>query len=127
MKANHDFTLLVVDDDETLRNVIIFDLERKGFVVLGAENGVIAMDLVRNKKIDLVISDVRMPGGNGIILLEQIRIRDPKHPIFILVSGYAEDAEVDSVSKGAYRVIPKPFDRKILMTTVYEALGLEAA
>jgi CheY-like chemotaxis protein len=119
------YTLLVVDDDETLRNAMGFDFKRKGFNVLLTENGSKAFDVIKTTKIDLVISDIRMPGGDGISLLEKIRAFDPSIPQLIFVTGFADVTEAQCLAKGAKKVITKPFDRKELMATVLAALDVE--
>jgi CheY-like chemotaxis protein len=112
------YVLLIVDDEETLRNAIMFDFTRKGFTVLSAENGTKAIELVKSNRIHVVISDIRMPGGDGITLLEQIRAIDPNIPNVILVTGFAEVSEAECLAKGAKKVFQKPFDRKALMNEV---------
>ncbi|MEW6055487.1 MAG: response regulator [Bdellovibrionota bacterium] len=124
MQSLKKYTILVVDDDETLRNAIAFDFKRKGFTVLVSESGAKAFELVKANKIDLVISDIRMPGGDGLSLLEQIRAYNPGIPAVIFVTGFADTTEESCLAKGAKKVIAKPFDRKHLMTTVLEVLNI---
>lgn len=124
MKSFKDYTILVADDEEMLRKVIAFDFTRKGFNVLLAESGVEALGLVQANKIDLIISDIRMPGGDGVTLLEKIRITHPHVPALIFVTGFSDITEAECIAKGALQVIAKPFDRKALMNAVFGALGL---
>jgi DNA-binding NtrC family response regulator len=119
-----EYTILIVDDEEDLRDSMVFDFKRKGFTVLTAENGVKAFELIKNNTIHFVISDMRMPGGDGMDLLEKIRAKDPKLPFVILVTGYADATEAECLAKGALKVIVKPYDRKILMSSVLEALKI---
>ncbi len=118
------YTLLIVDDEEMLRDVLVFEFERKGFTVLSAENGVAAFELVSKNKIDLVISDMRMPEGDGMSLLEKIRKFDSKIPTVIFITGFADVTEAECIAKGAHKVLAKPFNRKELMECVFEALGI---
>ena len=128
MKDPKQFTLLIVDDDETLRNTIAFDFKRKGFTVLSAENGNAAFEIVKKNKIHLIVSDMRMPGGDGMSLLESIRNIDSAIPQVILVTGFADVTEEQAIAKGARKVLTKPFDRKVLMNCALECLkSLEAA
>ena len=120
-----DYTLLVVDDEEMLRKSIVMDLQRKGFTVLSAENGGRALELVKINKVDLVISDVRMPGGDGLKLLEDIRVQAPKLPVFIFLTGYSDIREEDVIAKGATKILAKPFERKVLMALIYQSLGID--
>jgi DNA-binding NtrC family response regulator len=119
-----DYTVLIVDDEEALRDSIAFDFNRKGFQVLTAENGRAAFELVKEKKIHLVISDIRMSGGDGMKLLDEIKRRDPLVPCVILITGFADVTEAECLSRGARQVISKPFDRKVLMKSALEAMGI---
>jgi len=118
------YTILVVDDEETLRDAMVFDFKRNGFSVLSAENGVNAFELVKANKVHLVVSDMRMPGGDGMSLLEQLRAHDPEIPTVIFVTGFADVTEEAAIAKGAKNVLAKPFDRKVLMNLVLETLGV---
>ncbi|NUM87794.1 MAG: response regulator [Bdellovibrionales bacterium] len=116
--------ILVVDDDETLRNAIAFDMKRCGFSVIQAANGTEAFRIVETTEVSLVISDVRMPGGDGLSLLERIRAFNPNIPLVIFVTGFAGASETSCIEKGALKVIPKPFDRQHLISSVFEALRI---
>jgi two-component system chemotaxis response regulator CheY len=118
------YTILVVDDEVLLRNTIVFDLKRKGFNVLVADNGTEGLKLVKANKIHLVISDIRMPDGDGITFLEKIREHDPSIPVVIFITGFADITEDEVKKKGAKGVVTKPFDRKTLMASVLDSLGL---
>ena len=118
------YTVLVVDDEETLRDTIVFDLTRKGFTVLSASNGKTAFEWVKTTRVHLVISDIRMPGGDGLTLLEQVRAYDPSLPVVIFITGFADITEAECLAKGAQSVVPKPFDRKLLMSSVLQSLGV---
>lgn len=119
-----DYVILVVDDEEDLRDVIIYDLERLGFSTRTAVNGAAAYEVMAHERIDLILSDVRMPGGDGVELLEKVRRLNPKLPPLILVSGFADITPKEAREKGAAGMLEKPFDRKLLMETLKEALGL---
>lgn len=119
-----NYTLLIVDDEEILRNAMVFDFKRKGFTVVSAENGHTAFEIVKSQKIHLVISDMRMPGGDGMSLLESIRAYDPSIPAVIFITGFVNVTEEEALAKGAHKVLSKPFDRKVLMSSVLSALGI---
>jgi CheY-like chemotaxis protein len=119
------YTLLIVDDEEILRDTIAFDFERKGFKVIAAGDGVAAFELYRQNKVDLIISDLRMPKGDGIGLLESVRKLPGGHgtPV-IFITGFADSSDEERLQKGAFQVLAKPFDRKQLMSAALEALGI---
>jgi two-component system response regulator HydG len=116
------YTILVVDDEIDLRDAIVFDLKRRGFAVVSAESGSSALKLIKLNKIDLILSDIRMPNGDGIFLLEQIRSLGFKIPL-IFITGFADASEAECLKKGALKVFPKPFDRKALLSFVIEQLA----
>ena len=124
MKDLKNYTLLIVDDEDVLRDTIVFDFKRKGFTVLSANCGSVALELVKSNKIDLIVSDMRMPGGDGLTLLEQARACHPELPVLIFITGFADVTEAECLAKGALSVVPKPFDRKLLMNSVIKALEL---
>jgi DNA-binding NtrC family response regulator len=124
LHPNAKFKLLIVEDDEMLRDAMIFEFKRHGFTLFSAENGVQALTVVAAERIDLVISDICMPKGDGLELLKKIRARDPKVPIVILMTGFSDSSAEDCIKLGAWKVLPKPFDRKSMLTAVLEALKI---
>lgn len=122
MRKLSEVNVLIVDDEAALRQALVFDFKRKGFNVLDAENGRIAFDLVKNNKIDIVLTDVRMPDGDGVELLERVREYHPSAPVVMFITGFADLTLEDAYDKGADAVFSKPFDRKSLMGTVMKAL-----
>ena len=122
--------VLVVDDEVEMRRALIFDFKRRGCVVFEAANGSAAFEIVRTNKIDIVISDVRMPNGDGISLLKKIRELDPGIPIVLLATGFADLTESEARGMGANALLEKPIDRKrmlaILEGLVFPLLSREA-
>ena len=113
--------ILVVDDEADLREAIAFDLKKQGYPVFTAGNGREAFEIVKNQTISVILSDVRMPGGDGLELLEKVRENFPDGPIVILISGFADISIEEAYHKGAQAVFPKPFDRKALLKRVAQA------
>lgn len=114
---------MIVEDEDLLREATSILFRRKGFKVLEALNGTLALELVLKHKVDVVLSDVRMPGGDGIQLLDAIRSLHPALPIVILVTGYADIPFEAAYRKGADAVFSKPYDRETLMAAIFDALG----
>ena len=121
MREPKDITILIVDDEETLRRAIIFDFKRKGFQTLEASNGRDAFDIITKQKVDLIISDVRMPGGDGVELLNNVKALDPILPIVMFITGFADMSLEEAYEKGADAVFAKPVDRKALFAAVTKA------
>jgi two-component system, sporulation sensor kinase A len=113
--------LLIVDDEEDLRDALVFDFKRMGFRVFTAENGTKGFDLFKKENIHLVLSDVRMAGGDGIELLKNIKAFRPEVPV-ILCTGFAEISDEEAKGLGAFEVVYKPFERKKLKEIVSSSL-----
>lgn len=121
-KSAADIKILIVDDEEALRKAIAFDFKRKGFQVFEAGSGNKAMLLIEAEPIDIVISDVRMPDGDGISLLQRIKERDANLPIVLFITGYADLTVEDAYEYGVDAIFSKPFERKALMQMVTDKL-----
>ncbi|MBI2606688.1 MAG: response regulator [Deltaproteobacteria bacterium] len=123
LKEPKDTTLLVVDDEGDLREAIMSFLKRRGYRVLGAENGREALAILeRGEPVDLVLTDVRMPNGDGIELLDRVKKRSHVTPVVILITGYADLTIEEAFDRGADAVFSKPFDRKELLEAIRRAL-----
>ena len=102
-------SILVVDDEPEICELMKMELELEGCIsVYTAENGRAAFEIVKTRNIDIVISDIRMAGGDGIELLENIKKFNPSKPHVILVTGFADITEAEAIKKGAVRVLNKP-------------------
>ncbi len=102
-------TILLVDDEETLREIIAMQLEDDGYNILQAGSGNDAFEIVKKNEIDLIISDMRMPNGSGEDLLKSLNNLDKKPP-FILVTGFSELTKDDAIKLGAHDMLSKPID-----------------
>ena len=114
-------SVLIVEDDRELRNVMVEDFTRKGYDVRDAENGSAAFDLFRERPAELVITDGRMPGGDGNELIERLMGLGSK-PAIMIVSGYNDLKNEEVFDRGALAVFTKPFNRRQLFQTVERAL-----
>ncbi len=105
--------VLVVDDDPSIRETFELHLERKGYEIRTAEDGVEALNLLDSFEPDMVITDVRMPGMDGIELLERIRAGADADVIVITAHESMESA-VGAMKAGAYDYLVKPLDLKAI-------------
>lgn len=100
----------MVDDDHSLRRVIEFSLKKAGYETTAVETGEKALEILEKSDFDLLISDIKLPGMDGLAVLENARRIDPGLPvIFITAFGTIEKA-VETIKLGAYDYITKPFD-----------------
>lgn len=119
-------TILLVEDEDAVRSFAARALSMRGYSVLEAVNGEVALEILRAHKtpIDLVISDVIMPGMDGPALVKTLRVERPELRI-ILVSGYAQDAFRKELSRDGHDLafLPKPFSLKQLISLVKEVMA----
>ncbi|WP_434082608.1 sigma-54-dependent transcriptional regulator [Catenovulum sediminis] len=113
-----DNKILLVEDDENLRDAISDTLLIGGFQCIEAENGEQALVLLNQQPISLIISDVQMPGINGLSLLKSVKTKFPEMP-FLLMTAFAniKDA-VDAMREGATDYLAKPFSPEVLLNLV---------
>lgn len=103
--------ILVVDDEVDIREIICEDLQSLEAEVFEAANGRIAYDMVRKIQPDVIISDLRMPGGDGIELLQRVRAsRIQPEPLAFLITGFADLTLEQAKAMGAQGVLFKPFN-----------------
>ena len=115
-------TILIVEDEPQLRNLLAEVLECQGYIVTTAPSADDASDILANESFDVILSDVMMPGKSGIALLEEIKTRDP-HQEFIIMTGYPKvTAAVHAIKIGAFDYVSKPFEISEIKERVESAL-----
>ena len=110
-------TVLVVDDEPAIREVIATLLEDEGYLVRYAKDGLEALDTIDDDEIDLIVSDVVMPRLDGASLVRKLRRRGYVMPVVLMSAVYA-DVDLPGV-----RFVPKPFEIDRLLGAVASALG----
>ena len=114
--------ILVVDDETLIRSMIGATLERQGYKVRIAASSHEAIALLADNDFDLVLTEVVIPGWNGISLMEQIREQRPQLPVVMVTAVHDISVAIDSMHRGAYDYLLKPFEREHLLATVHRAL-----
>jgi CheY-like chemotaxis protein len=118
--------ILIADDEDTLRKVVLMTLEQDGYSAIGARNGKESVALVRQEHIDLAIVDLIMPEKEGLETIVELRRIQPAIKI-IAISGGGHGDPKDYLRMasqlGAVRTLPKPFSREQLLGAVTEVLG----
>jgi DNA-binding NtrC family response regulator len=115
--------ILVVDDEPNVRRVLATLLEQAGMAVTRAESGEQALDLVRAQDPDLVLTDLAMPGMDGLALLSRLRASFPEIPVVLLTAHGTVANAVEAMKRGAHDFLTKPFDRAQVLEVVRAALG----
>jgi two-component system, NtrC family, response regulator PilR len=115
-------TILVVDDEPNIIEVLEIVLQDEGMEVLKSSSGREALILLREKAVDVVISDIRMPDFSGVELLREAKQLSPD-TIFIMITAFAStETAIEALQHGAYDYITKPFRMEELRAIVYRAL-----
>lgn len=115
-------TLLLVDDEAEIREIIEIHVSSMGFTVLEAGDGEQALEILKNHKIDVVVSDLMMPRMTGIALLTEMRELGFMQP-FIFVTAYpSQDSTIQALRLGAFDYVEKPFDSEELKSLILEAV-----
>jgi DNA-binding NtrC family response regulator len=115
-------SLLVVDDDESLRWVTKVQLEQSGYSVGAAADGPMALELLQQTGVDLVITDLMMPGMSGLDLLREIRSTYPDLAVIVVTAFGTVETAVEAMKAGAYDYITKPVNIDELKIVVSRAL-----
>jgi len=103
------YTILVVDDEELIRNLVVTFLSKLGHSCVTAMNGVDALDKMKGNKIDAVVTDIKMPNMDGINLTIEILRQYPGLPVMVMTAFDEEYSAGTAISVGAREFIKKPF------------------
>jgi len=109
--------VLVVDDDLSILGVVSEVLEDDGYEVSTAASGEEAVDLIRDGRFALVMSDIRLPGMNGVEVLEYVRRVSPRTNVIMITSHASLDTSIDAIKHGAYDYLLKPFEDLSLISS----------
>lgn len=121
---NMNKTILVVDDSQSLRNLVKLVLEEEGFRILLAENGKDALDKMASEDIQLLVTDLHMPVMDGMELIKNVRrLKEFRYlPILILTTETNSQIKIQAKDIGATGWITKPFDDEKLIRTIKRVL-----
>ncbi len=115
-------TILVVDDEEVIRDTLRIHLEKEGYRVVTSENGLDALEALKEDEVSLVITDIKMPKLDGFGVLEHARKNYGYVPV-VMLTGYIDvELAVDAMKMGSFHYLTKPVRKKELIATVEDAL-----
>ncbi len=118
-------SILLIDDDESLRRVTEYNLASSGFNVITAHSGRQGLEYFKTYSPDIVVSDVKLGDMNGLDLLLHIKKESPDTPVIIITAFGSIEMAVQTMHKGAFNFITKPFDRDTLILSCKKALELK--
>jgi len=116
-------TVWVVDDDESIRWVLEKSLAREGMTVVSFPGSAELLDALEEAPPDVLITDIRMPGVNGLELMERVHRKHPLLPVIVVTAHSDLDSAVASYRGGAFEYLPKPFDVDSVATLVRRAVA----
>jgi len=115
----NDIAILVVDDEQGMRETVVDILTAAGYLVSSADEGEAAIKSMSENNYDVVVMDIRMPGRDGVSILEEIGMPPPK---VILMTGYANEERLrQAVASHAFAVMHKPFAATYLLKLIQQA------
>ena len=118
--------VLVVDDEQSMRQMVAIALRKEGHDVVMAEDGEVASRELQASKVDLVVSDIKMPGFDGIELLRFAREHSPHTEVILMTAYTSTESAIEALRLGAYDYVSKPFEIDELIVTVNHALERRA-
>ncbi|CAB1062677.1 Two-component transcriptional response regulator, LuxR family [Olavius sp. associated proteobacterium Delta 1] len=122
--TEHTRHILVVDDELSMREVLEYMLDKEGYQVTCAANGVKAIGLLEKQRFDLLLCDIKLGDISGLDVLRASK-KANQDTVVILISAYATtETAVEAMNEGAFDYVPKPFDKDELLQTIAKALNL---
>jgi CheY-like chemotaxis protein len=117
------YTILVVDDEELIRNLVVTFLSKLGHSCVSAIDGVDALNKMKGNKFDAVITDIKMPNMDGIHLAIEISRQYPELPIMVMTAFDQEYSAGTAISVGAREFIKKPFSLEEFAIRLYKMIS----
>ncbi len=115
--------ILIVDDEENMCRILSELLTRAGYSIYDTGNAKEALKIFKDNEISLVITDLIMPGINGLQLLSMVKEIDPALPVILITAYGTVDTAVEAMKQGAYDYILKPFDNEEILFVIKKAIA----
>ncbi|HJO48169.1 MAG TPA: sigma-54 dependent transcriptional regulator, partial [Candidatus Scalindua sp.] len=119
-------TVLIVDDQESIRLALSRMLSKEGYEVLLADEGEKALVILREKKVNVILSDLKMPKMNGLQLLKASKLVKPEVEVILITAHGTIEKAVGAMKDGAYYFITKPFKKLIITNMIKKAVEKQA-
>ena len=115
-------SVLIVDDEEVLQDVLTSLLQKEGHATLSAYSGEEALEILDREEVELVLLDLMLPGISGQQALRRIRQRDPEQVVIVITAFSSIESAIDAMREGAFHYIPKPFKNEEVLLTIRKGL-----
>ncbi len=116
--------ILVVDDQSEMAEMIADDLSQRGYEAWAVSSGRDALQLIGGERIDALVTDFRMPGVDGLMLLRASAALDPRRPVILMTAYGSIETAMKAVECGSWQYLIKPFRMDLLARLLEQALGL---
>jgi DNA-binding response OmpR family regulator len=110
MSSKTEFKILVVDDDESMLDLMTLRFNKMGLKVERANDGRMAQKSIEQTTFDLIVTDIYMPGGTGLSLLRKAKEQDPHTQVIVVTAGATLENAIEALNNGAFAYLTKPFD-----------------
>jgi two-component system, NtrC family, response regulator HydG len=118
------FRILVVDDELEMATMVADELDDRGYTAIALRDGREALERLEHEPFDALVTDLRMPDIDGLMLLRGSRALDPTRPVIVMTGHMAIDTALEAVNQGAFHYIIKPFTMSHFVELVEEALHI---
>lgn len=115
-------SVLVVDDDKSMRDFFCIFLKQEGYKIQCADSGKNALELLERKEFDLVITDIKMPGVNGVDVLKKVNLLNLNSPVIMVTAYASNETAQEAINQGVYDYITKPFNIDEMRIIIRRAL-----
>ncbi|HVX96166.1 MAG TPA: response regulator, partial [Polyangia bacterium] len=115
--------VLVIDDALPMAQAVVEYLQLQGFEGEAADGGAAGIERFKAAPADVVLTDLRMKGTDGMDVLQAVREIDPGVPVIIMTAFGAVETAVEAIQRGAYHYVTKPFKSEIVRVLIERALG----
>jgi len=116
-------TILIIDDEASMRKNINDILSLEGYNILEAENGLVGLDIALSHDIDLILLDCNMPVLDGFASLSELKLINPDRPVIMLTAYGTNERVIEAIKKGAYDYIEKPFELSEFLIVIERAIN----
>ena len=116
-------SVLIIDDEADIRDILAYNLKKEGFTVYTASNGKDGIEIARTSQPDIVILDVMMPEMDGLSFSEKVKEINSDIPIIILTANKFNDADEFSKKHHVKEYLTKPFEMSSMMETIAKYIG----
>jgi two-component system response regulator PilR (NtrC family) len=115
-------SILIVDDEEILQDVLTSLLQKEGYSTFSATTGQEAMAVLAKEDVDLILLDLMLPDTSGLALLKKIRAEEPDQVVVVITAFSSIEGAIEAMREGAFHYIPKPFKNEEVLLTVRQGL-----